>query len=1454
MPINSALKKDAQRGRNFLSETTQWRNQSLAVLTNVAQKLNLPLSQNLEDLRKEIAAVIADRQQKAVSEPEKQGLNKLLETINAVPHSLGTLSQLSEKKQTDQDLMLAALHGVNLARSLEFLKQTAPNKTGEAYLDNFCTLSAESLEKQKAGQKQVERELKTSKESIEDFSRGLSPLQPEQKWQAGIMPEQEKKAVGRIETDNAFFKKKPYLMSAFLLSGADGSMQWSDHQSLSSLDLPLLSSIGKREKNQADIDMPITSAANRSESMIPIPAPLGSRLIACEIIGADNKPIKTECVCSGAGFYYLSHCPADIKTVRYRLEQISSGETALIADASWFSQPTQSFAFQKQEKTQMLLPFLNQAQTLEEKLAVINSVLKMNNPVYSYNPRVAKILSRAGDDFYSFVEALQIGQCSVFAAYAANLMLANGEKAGIVTSLLPDESGGRFHSVGHALTFAVGAEDKLILSDPTAMVDPQLEIDEKSLSEDEWRELEQAAQNEAMITLFPKLTAAAGRLKKETATAANSEGVRRGNVGNAINWVNQISLTSDLGNKVGEWNKVMNKVIFAREFNHFLSESRATGDYRKTLKLVDNNREKTFFGWDEEKIIKSHDALRYLLAFDPYLFLLRTLADELQKPNLDPEVKKDYLDWLVKGIFTKHTQIVNRTVIKTEMIRRFCLPLPAFREKLQTLPPVLRYEIFTRIVNDITDEKDYDELLSIWDLFKDTIHPVGENDSLLHDMTNLLLNAPNDKFNQYLAFYQEVIVKQQTLPQQALRQFFERTSFQYWDAARYRDKKPIDLQRVSKILCRLKPSDITMTSDSRLSFQDPAIKNILNEVFAQQIGNHFGMGHNWSSEASLEKLIEFHTRLNADFQPAVLKDQVAKAIKTALENFAYFNRTNDFVNYPPEKNEFFSQLILATSKEFGLAGQVTKLQKLMEIGVLDRDAVRTFFGASEEKVAENAIRQLNLVSSNDEIVHSDLINLNPFESPLLRAETALWQNSHLQKTIGLFDPNYNLNPQVEAILTEMKTQRPDFYEKFIHKLKNDGDIQEKLSKYSLPCALAANFPDQQKLEHAFWECFALLEIDNQKTDQNEKQRQWLTANYDRLSSLNAQTLSQETNLEKVFSEIKGTIEILNPDFSRFWETLSPRQKVSLVFLFGPIFSELHFDNHPQTTAAAEEIHLPSALWDKIPPLYYFNNLNPLNNPIYAFSSITPKAKTMAKILEKAGALPLPDETYIKSALQSLSNAEINFLPRAKTIASYFEGVGLKRLTNNAGDLYQQKEYASGDDPRLINWKTYGKTDKLWVKQAETDTKTPLSFMIDIEWLAEQKKDDKNLLPENTRRLIHLLRFVSEKQIPTELNLFMRGEKISQITQRELTEKLKPPNISLLILQLTRYGLGAKKLQQNYQKETHQGNNPFPSDWKQLQPMQKSAEVIALVSSENKALATNPLSKLNKVHRVRLNAV
>lgn len=391
---------------------------------------------------------------------------------------------------------------------------------------------------------------------------------------------------------------------------------------------------------------------------------------------------------------------------------------------------------------------------------------------------------------------------------------------------------------------------------------------------------------------------------------------------------------------------------------------------------------------------------------------------------------------------------------------------------------------------------------------------------------------------------------------------------------------------------------------------------------------------------------------------------------------------------------------------------------------------------------------------------------------------------------------------------------------------------------------------------AFWECFALLETDNKKTDQNEKQRQWLVAHYTKLSSLDLQTLSQETDLQKVFLETKETIERLNPDFSRFWESLHPRQKTSLIFFFGPIFSELRFkhilrseDNHSQTTVMAETIHLPAELWYKIPSLYYFNNLNPLSDPVYAFSSMTPKAKTMAKIIENTGTLNFPDTTYINAVLQSLSN-----MSRKTTISSCFEGVGLKTLTNNAGEFYQSQEYTAGQDARLIDWKTYGKTDKLWVKQAERETSIPLSFMIDIEWLAERKKTDKNLLPENTLRLIHLFKFVSEKKILTEFNLFMKGEKISQMSQRELTEKIKPQNIASLILQLTKYALGTKKLHQSFQNEIYQGDNPFPFDFKQLQPTQKSAEIIALISSENKSLVMNTLSKLAETHRVRLNTV
>ena len=47
------------------------------------------------------------------------------------------------------------------------------------------------------------------------------------------------------------------------------------------------------------------------------------------------------------------------------------------------------------------------------------------------------------------------------------------------------------------------------------------------------------------------------------------------------------------------------------------------------------------------------------------------------------------------------------------------------------------------------------------------------------------------------------------------------------------------------------------------------------------------------------------------------------------------------------------------------------------------------------------------------------------------------------------------------------------------------------------------------------------------------------------------------------------------------------------------------------------------------------------------------------------------------------------------------------------DFAEYREYAPGDDPRLVDWTVYARTDRFYVKKYEGDTNTQLYILMDV---------------------------------------------------------------------------------------------------------------------------------------------
>jgi uncharacterized protein (DUF58 family) len=80
------------------------------------------------------------------------------------------------------------------------------------------------------------------------------------------------------------------------------------------------------------------------------------------------------------------------------------------------------------------------------------------------------------------------------------------------------------------------------------------------------------------------------------------------------------------------------------------------------------------------------------------------------------------------------------------------------------------------------------------------------------------------------------------------------------------------------------------------------------------------------------------------------------------------------------------------------------------------------------------------------------------------------------------------------------------------------------------------------------------------------------------------------------------------------------------------------------------------------------------------------------------------------AVAKLSNMEL----RARAIVEgHFTGQHASRHHGASVEFVDHREYAPGDEPRHIDWKVYGRTDRLFVKQYQAETNLDLHLLLDV---------------------------------------------------------------------------------------------------------------------------------------------
>lgn len=66
-----------------------------------------------------------------------------------------------------------------------------------------------------------------------------------------------------------------------------------------------------------------------------------------------------------------------------------------------------------------------------------------------------------------------------------------------------------------------------------------------------------------------------------------------------------------------------------------------------------------------------------------------------------------------------------------------------------------------------------------------------------------------------------------------------------------------------------------------------------------------------------------------------------------------------------------------------------------------------------------------------------------------------------------------------------------------------------------------------------------------------------------------------------------------------------------------------------------------------------------------------------------------------------------------TVDGQFAGQHTSARSGRAVEFSHHREYAEGDDPRRVDWKVFGRTDRLYVKQQEDESELTVNIIVDI---------------------------------------------------------------------------------------------------------------------------------------------
>lgn len=211
------------------------------------------------------------------------------------------------------------------------------------------------------------------------------------------------------------------------------------------------------------------------------------------------------------------------------------------------------------------------------------------------------------------------------------------------------------------------------------------------------------------------------------------------------------------------------------------------------------------------------------------------------------------------------------------------------------------------------------------------------------------------------------------------------------------------------------------------------------------------------------------------------------------------------------------------------------------------------------------------------------------------------------------------------------------------------------------------------------------------------------------------------------------------------------------------------------------------------------------------------------------------ETQISHIAREVVTARTRSIAKKRT-APFAASFGLRAITprlsrSSSGERGEARLYTQGDDLRDIDWKAFGRSDRLHVFRRADEFQDPVHYLVDAQWLKNGEAPWE--IPHHVQNLLKCM-----SHVPGDLRIYFRGEEILYMRKEEISEifrKGKPTEVERFVKNMCTLSEAVMKLEET---EKLAGVHYVPSRIFRTPPQITSRNTSVILCTPNECAAKN----------------